>query len=472
MRIEVRTAAEVGEVSRALQLANRRRLEERQADGWAERDALRLAQRAQGLVSDPASRAAANDPWKGAVPEFEPVPESRARRFGKGILVTAAGEYVDGKLKAKASPFQGVFFSSWGKVYSGYLDAGGFAFVPVPWSLSNQIAFVEPSYNSAPIEGYDTAEWPPPIPQPPRWTSEPPGGYANFDQGQIFGEGTPVVLYNSGAGQTAAVGWVFGSNFDPEHPLFSRFDLTNAYRDIATVPNALNKLVSPALTINGGGEFGPYSLPPLQNPAAAAKNYNQLTFEFICSAGGARLDIECNNIELTLQPGTYSLQIGPARKQSDPPGPPGLANTSGQVSTGTGELHHYAVTINNGVAFFHVDGRLADSYDLASTFWTEPRGYAGATYQSGDWPIMIKAAVRYKYTEQQITTWYPASLTFYAGTELEETITGYVPYVSYALTQAIPGIPPAAIQSMRFTPRALYTNQDFEPPAIITSLRA
>ena len=90
MRIEVRSPAEVAEVSLALQAANQQRLADRQADGWAERDASRLAERAQLLVDNPASRRAANDPWRGAVPEFEPVPEVRARLFGKRFEVAGA----------------------------------------------------------------------------------------------------------------------------------------------------------------------------------------------------------------------------------------------------------------------------------------------------------------------------------------------------------------------------------------------
>lgn len=90
MRINIHTPAEVTEVARTLQLANRRRLEERQADGWLERDATRLAQRARSLVNDPASRRAKYDPWKGAVPEFDPVPDVRARRMGKRFEVAGA----------------------------------------------------------------------------------------------------------------------------------------------------------------------------------------------------------------------------------------------------------------------------------------------------------------------------------------------------------------------------------------------
>ena len=90
MRIDIRGPAEVTEVSLALQAANQQRLADRQADGWAERDARRLAERARSLVDNPASRRAANDPWRGAVPEFDPVPEVRPRPFGKRFEVAGA----------------------------------------------------------------------------------------------------------------------------------------------------------------------------------------------------------------------------------------------------------------------------------------------------------------------------------------------------------------------------------------------
>jgi len=91
MRIEVRTPAEVSEVSRALQLRNRQRLEDRQADGWAEQDATRLAKRARALVGNLASRKVKTDPWRGAVPEFPPDADVRAPRLGKRFKI--AGGY-------------------------------------------------------------------------------------------------------------------------------------------------------------------------------------------------------------------------------------------------------------------------------------------------------------------------------------------------------------------------------------------
>ena len=468
MQIEVRTAAEVSEVSRALQRANQRRLADRQADDWAERDAVRLAQRARSLVGNPASRAAKSDPWKGAIPDFDPAPEVRAHRRGKGILITAAGEYVDGKLKAKASPYQGVFFSSWGKIYSGYTSNGELVSVPMPYSVPGQTIYVEPDITSQVIEFADV-DWPPPMAQPPRWRDEAPGGYVNFDSGQPLGEGTPIALYGGGAGQTAAVGWVFASNFDPEHPQFARFDLTNAYREATIDPAAATKTVYPSIDINGTSAQGTLSLPPLQNPAAAAKNFNQLTFEAICSTGSARLSIDFNNMQLTVNPNSYNLRISPAKRQSDPSTPSSVADTPGQTGGAQGQLHHYAITVNNGEAFFHVDGRLADSYSLGSDFWTYPRGYAGASFAAGDLPIMMKAAVYYEYVEQEVTTWVEAG--YYFPSDGSSGI-GYVPFVSYPLTQTVPGSPPAVIQSMRFTPKALYTNQNFEAPAIITTLHA
>lgn len=93
MRIEVRTPAEVNEVSRALQRANQRRLADRQADGWAERSAARLVQRARSFADNRVSKAAKDDLWKGAIPEFDPAPEVRARILGKRFKV--AGAYFE-----------------------------------------------------------------------------------------------------------------------------------------------------------------------------------------------------------------------------------------------------------------------------------------------------------------------------------------------------------------------------------------
>jgi hypothetical protein len=468
MRIEVRTPAEVSEVSRALQRANQRRLADRQADGWAERDAVRLVQRARSKADSLASRAAKADPWKGAIPEFDPPPEVRAHRGGRGILVTAAGEYADGKIKAKAAPFQNVYFSSWGKIYSGYTSNGDLVSVPMPWILANRQMKAFPDYNSASIEeSMAVITWPPPIPQPPRWRFEAPGGYVNFDIGQPLGEGTPMVLYSGGAGQSAGVGWTFASNFDHEHPQFARFDLTNAYRDVTIGPDGSSKTVYPAIDINGTSVPGTMSLPPLQNPAAAAKNFNQFTFEAICAAGGASLDIDFNNMQLGVGSISYNLRISSVRKQSDPDNPSTLVDSPGILDSARGPLHHYAITVNNGEAFFHVDGRLVDSYFVESDFWTYERGYAGAVFAAGDLPIMMKALVRYDFIEQEVTTWFTGTYYFTAD---GSGGTGYVPYVSYPLTQTIPGSPPAAIQSLRFTPKPLYANQDFQSPAMITAL--
>ena len=82
---------------------------------------------------------------------------------------------------------------------------------------------------------------------------------------------------------------------------------------------------------------------------------------------------------------------------------------------------------------------------------------------------MMKAAVYYEYVEQEVTTWVTAG--YYFPSDGSSGI-GYVPFVSYPLTQTVPGSPPAVIQSMRFTPKALYTNQNFEAPAVITTLHA
>jgi hypothetical protein len=464
-RIDIQTPSEVGETARVLQLANQRRLADRQADGWAEREAERLAERARSFVGNPASKAAKDDPWRGAVPEFDPPPEVRTRRFGKGILVTAAGEYIEGKLKAKASPFRSVYFSSWGKIYAGYETNGEIVGVPTPGLWQASALYVTQDF-SRPIEGANSYDWPPPVPYSPRWRDEAPGGYVDFDIGQLFGDNTPIVLYSGGAGQTAAIGWVFASNFHQDHPQFSRFDLTNAYRDITIDLAQGTKNVYPAIEITGASIPGDFGLPPLQNPMAAAKNYNQLTFEVICAAGGAKLDVDFNNMRLSLRADTYNLRIAPARAQSNPTASSNITDTSGKISAGRGLLHHYAITINNGEAFFHIDGMLVESYNLSSDFWTYTRGYAGASFQAGDLPIMMKAAVHYEFTEQEVITWYPGSATFNDGS----TISGYAPFRHYDLTQSLPGDPPAAIQSMRFTPKPLYSNQNFAPPVIITTL--
>ena len=75
-----------GEAARALQLANQRRLEERELDAKATRDAARgVAQqieRGQALVGE--------GPWKGAVPEFDPVELALGKRFGKAFKVASA----------------------------------------------------------------------------------------------------------------------------------------------------------------------------------------------------------------------------------------------------------------------------------------------------------------------------------------------------------------------------------------------
>jgi hypothetical protein len=89
-RIDIQTPSEVGETARVLQLANQRRLADRQAEGWAEREAERLAERARSFVGNPASRAARDDPWRGAVPEFDPPSEVRARIPGKQFKVAGA----------------------------------------------------------------------------------------------------------------------------------------------------------------------------------------------------------------------------------------------------------------------------------------------------------------------------------------------------------------------------------------------
>ena len=89
--INIRPPAVILETSRALQAANRRRLELRQGDGWAERRATRTVERGMAFAESQISRAAGRaDPWRGAVPEFEPQPMIPAKRFGKRFDVAAA----------------------------------------------------------------------------------------------------------------------------------------------------------------------------------------------------------------------------------------------------------------------------------------------------------------------------------------------------------------------------------------------
>jgi hypothetical protein len=86
MEIRIRTPADVLEASRALQAANRAALDARNQDGTAQRSAARVARNALRFAESQISRAAGGrDPWKGAVPEFEPIPPTFARRFGKQL---------------------------------------------------------------------------------------------------------------------------------------------------------------------------------------------------------------------------------------------------------------------------------------------------------------------------------------------------------------------------------------------------
>jgi len=92
MRVNIHTPAEVTEVSAALQAANQQLLADRQADRRAERDDLRLVRHAQSLVANPASRRATLDPWRGAVPELEPMLRARSQLLGKRFKI-AGGYY-------------------------------------------------------------------------------------------------------------------------------------------------------------------------------------------------------------------------------------------------------------------------------------------------------------------------------------------------------------------------------------------
>lgn len=88
----VRTPAAVLEASRALQAANRARLDARNRDGTTQRSAARIAANALQFAESRISKAAGfQDPWKGAVPEFEPIPPVFARRFGKTLAHATVG---------------------------------------------------------------------------------------------------------------------------------------------------------------------------------------------------------------------------------------------------------------------------------------------------------------------------------------------------------------------------------------------
>lgn len=85
--IRIQAPAAILEASRALQTANRARLESRQQDRWAERNATRVARDGLRFAESKISKAAGRlDPWRGAVPEFEPVRQSFARIRGQYII--------------------------------------------------------------------------------------------------------------------------------------------------------------------------------------------------------------------------------------------------------------------------------------------------------------------------------------------------------------------------------------------------
>jgi hypothetical protein len=146
-RIEIQTPSEVGETARVLQLANQRRLADRQADGWAEREAERLAERARSFVGSSASRAATDDPWRGAVPEFDPPPGVRARIPGKQFKVAGAYFKVgsDGRVriwtadKAKSAEFNATNVIQWFEVFPG----GGDRLVIVFYGYSTSFEYVQ-----------------------------------------------------------------------------------------------------------------------------------------------------------------------------------------------------------------------------------------------------------------------------------------------------------------------------------------
>lgn len=98
-KFRVRTPAAVLEASRALQAANRARLDARNRDGTTQRSAARVVANALQFAESRISKAAGSqDPWKGAVPEFEPIPPVFARRFGKTLAHATVGLIIKDEL--------------------------------------------------------------------------------------------------------------------------------------------------------------------------------------------------------------------------------------------------------------------------------------------------------------------------------------------------------------------------------------
>jgi|GEM_PF-4565019 len=82
-RLRFALPSELLEVSRSLQAANRRRLDERNREGWLVRRVQATAGREEGRPDSPIWRSRpGTDPWRGAVPEFEPPRLPFAPRFG------------------------------------------------------------------------------------------------------------------------------------------------------------------------------------------------------------------------------------------------------------------------------------------------------------------------------------------------------------------------------------------------------
>lgn len=97
-RVDIQVPASVLEASRALQAANRERLVERNEEGWTQRDATRLVRKGLEFSGSQISRAAGRrDPWRGAVPEFEPPRFTPVQVRGKRFEVAGAyWRWIDG----------------------------------------------------------------------------------------------------------------------------------------------------------------------------------------------------------------------------------------------------------------------------------------------------------------------------------------------------------------------------------------
>jgi hypothetical protein len=116
--ITVRDPSESGETARALQLANQRRLSERDLDARATREAARQVEReierAQIMVGE--------GPWKGAVPEFDPVELALGKRYGKAFKVASAWWKYEQTWDGLSNTAHGIYVSTGNKEHTVRID--------------------------------------------------------------------------------------------------------------------------------------------------------------------------------------------------------------------------------------------------------------------------------------------------------------------------------------------------------------